>query len=76
MSDAEVEGLGRRRGLPRVPAWLWVGAGVMLLLLLRGNALLNDPDMFWQISRKALETEIFPQVSAHLPWLGRQMRLC
>jgi len=49
MSDAEVEGLGRRRGLPRVPAWLWVGAGVMLLLLLRGNALLNDPDMFWQI---------------------------
>lgn len=33
-------------------------------------------DMFWQISRKALETEIFPQVSAHLPWLGRQMRLC
>ncbi|AEE68794.1 LysR family regulatory protein [Bordetella pertussis] len=33
-------------------------------------------DMFWQLSRQALETEIFPQVTTQLPWLGRQMRLC
>lgn len=33
-------------------------------------------DTFRQISRCALETEIIPQVTAWLPWLGRQMRLC
>lgn len=33
-------------------------------------------DAFWQYSRTALETEIFPQINARLPWLGRQMRLC
>lgn len=33
-------------------------------------------EMFWQFSRQALAMEIFPQMSAHLPWLGRQMRLC
>ena len=32
-------------------------------------------DAFWQYSRTALETEIFPQINARLPWLGRRMRL-
>ena len=39
----------RSVGLSSVPAWLWIGAGVLLLLLVQGRALLNDSDMFWQI---------------------------
>lgn len=33
-------------------------------------------EMCWQFSRDALQAEIFPQMTARLPWLGRQMRLC
>lgn len=32
-------------------------------------------DTFWQFCRTALDTEIFPQIAALLPWLQRQMRL-
>lgn len=49
MSVANTERAGRRSGIAFAPAWLFVGAGVYLLLLIRGDSLLNDPDMFWQI---------------------------
>ena len=40
----------RASGAGRVPAWAWLGAGVYVLLLLNGNALLNDSDTLWQIA--------------------------
>lgn len=32
-----------------VPGWLWAGLAVCAILLVRGSALLRDPDTFWQI---------------------------
>lgn len=49
MSVANTERIGRRSSIAFAPAWLFAGAGVYLLLLIRGDSLLNDPDMFWQI---------------------------
>ncbi|MCO5130881.1 MAG: hypothetical protein M9932_09975 [Xanthobacteraceae bacterium] len=49
MHHAGAEELDRRRSIGHIPAWFWVGSGVLLLVLLRGHALLNDPDTFWQI---------------------------
>jgi hypothetical protein len=77
MSVAESEGLGQHR-LARVPARLWVGVGVLLLLLLRGNSLLNDPDMFWQIKmgqwiidHGALpHADMFSFTKAGAPWIS------
>jgi hypothetical protein len=34
----------------RVPAWLWLGTGVYVLLLVIGSGLLNDSDTYWQIA--------------------------
>ena len=36
--------------LGQVPAWLWVGIGVYMLLLSNGGGLLNDFDTYWQIA--------------------------
>ena len=36
--------------LGQVPAWLWVGIGVYMLLLSNGGGLLNDSDTYWQIA--------------------------
>jgi hypothetical protein len=36
--------------LADVPAWLWLGIGVYALVLIRGQALLNDSDTYWQIA--------------------------
>jgi hypothetical protein len=33
-----------------LPTWFWLGAGVYALLLVNGNALLNDPDTYWHIA--------------------------
>ena len=45
MSIAEIDGRIDLRGrLARVPATLWVGVAVYLLLLVRANDLLNDGD--------------------------------
>ncbi|WP_296743548.1 hypothetical protein [Mesorhizobium sp.] len=49
MSVAGSEEIGRQSVVAGMPAWLWVGVAVGLLMMLSGNALLNDPDMFWQI---------------------------
>ena len=37
-------------GLGQVPAWLWLGIGVYVLLLMNGSRLLNDSDTYWQIA--------------------------
>lgn len=44
ISQAKTSALGQ------VPAWLWLGIGVYLLLLISGNRLLNDSDTYWQIT--------------------------
>ena len=36
--------------LADVPAWLWLGIGVYALVLIGGQALLNDSDTYWQIA--------------------------
>ncbi|MBR0797793.1 hypothetical protein JQ615_20620 [Bradyrhizobium jicamae] len=36
--------------LGEVPAWLWVGCGVYLLLLVTGDRLLADSDTYWQVA--------------------------
>ena len=46
MSVANTKRIGRSSGIAFAPAWLFAGAGVYLLLLIRGDSLLNDPDMF------------------------------
>ncbi|MGN6309398.1 MAG: hypothetical protein ACTHNN_07550 [Xanthobacteraceae bacterium] len=78
MYDAETERADRRWSAARIPEWLWVGAGVLLLLLLRGNALLNDPDVFWQIrmgqwivEHGALpHTDVYSFTKAGTPWIS------
>jgi hypothetical protein len=49
MSMTNADKIGARAGIATVPAWLFTGAGVYLLLLIRGDSLLNDPDTLWQI---------------------------
>ena len=36
--------------LSQVPAWLWVGIGIYMLLLSNGGILLSDSDTYWQIA--------------------------
>lgn len=49
MTSIGLEITSSRGRMARIPAWLWIGVGALALLLIRGNDLLNDPDMFWQI---------------------------
>ena len=78
MSIAGIEGVRERSALARVPAWLWFGAGVYLLMLLRGNDLLNDPDMFWQIKvgqwildqRAVPYADAYSLTKAGAPWMS------
>ena len=37
-------------GVARMPAWLWLGAGLYALLLISSTGLLNDSDTYWQIA--------------------------
>lgn len=78
MSIAGTEQVGRRSGIAAIPAWLIAGAGVYLLLLIRGNGLLNDPDMLWQIkvgqwivAHHAVPfTDIYSFTRAGAPWMS------
>lgn len=49
MSIACTERAETRSRIAAAPAWLFVGASVYLLLLIRGDGLLRDADTFWQI---------------------------
>jgi hypothetical protein len=78
MSIAGTEQVGRRSGVAAIPAWLIVGAGVYLLLLIRGDNLLRDPDMLWQIkvgqwivAHHAVPfTDIYSFTRAGAPWMS------
>ena len=60
------------------PAWLFVGAGIYLLLLIRGDGLLRDADTFWQIkvgqwiaAHHAVPfTDIYSFTRAGEPWIS------
>ena len=50
--SANVGMISREKALSlgRVPSWLWLGAGVYMLLLIFGGTLLRDSDTYWQIA--------------------------
>jgi hypothetical protein len=50
-----------------VPPWLWLGAGIYLLLLISGNIFLNDSDTYWHIAagRWILDHNALPQVDIY-----------
>lgn len=78
MSVENTERIGGRSNIAFAPAWLVAGAGVYLLLLIRGDSLLNDPDMFWQIkvgqwilAHHAVPfTDIYSFTRAGEPWIS------
>ena len=54
MSIAGRDHIGHKPGtaertLGQVPAWLWFGAGLFLLMVIGGNRSLQDADTYWQI---------------------------
>jgi hypothetical protein len=61
-----------------LPAWFWLGVGVYALLLVNGNALLNDSDTYWHIAvgKWILDHNTFPRVDAYSftkagePWIS------
>jgi hypothetical protein len=61
-----------------VPAWLWVGAGALVLVLLQGTMMLRDTDTCWQlrVGQWILENQALPQVDvfsltrAGAPWMS------
>lgn len=55
MSIAGIDNATSRPGAIRaaveaVPAWLWLGAGVFVMLVVGGNRMLLDADTYWQIA--------------------------
>src|SRR6267378_4440257 len=62
----------------RLPAWFWLGAGVYVFLLVNGNAVLNDSDIYWHIAvgKWILEHNTFPRVDIYSftkpgePWIS------
>ena len=78
MSAADTEQVGRHSGVASIPVWLFAGAGIYLLLLIRGDSLLHDPDMLWQIkvgqwimAHHAVPfTDIYSFTRAGAPWLS------
>lgn len=68
-----------RNGLP-APVPLWIGAFVYVLLIVAGNALLNDPDTLWQITvgqsildhHAVPETDVYSFTKQGQPWISTQ----
>ena len=54
-------------GVGRVPAWLWLGASLYVLLLINSTGLLNDSDTYWQIAvgRWILDHGAMPRVDIY-----------
>lgn len=60
------------------PVWLWVAAGVYLLLIMNGDRLLGDSDTFWQIAagQSILDHRAWPHSDIYSftrlgePWLS------
>jgi hypothetical protein len=78
MSIAYTERAETRSRTAVAPAWLFVGAGIYLLLLIRGDGLLRDADTFWQIkvgqwiaAHHAVPfTDIYSFTRAGEPWIS------
>jgi hypothetical protein len=78
--SANAESLSRERAfsLGHVPAWVWLGASVYLLLLTVGSSLLGDSDTFWHIAagKSILDRHAFPSVDIYsftktgVPWIS------
>jgi hypothetical protein len=68
----------RAFSLGQVPAWLWLGLGVYLLLLSNGDHLLIDSDTYWQIAsgKWILDHNALPRVDIYSftkagePWVS------
>lgn len=68
----------RRAGGLAVPAWLWVGAGALVLVLLQGTMMLRDTDTYWQmrVGQWILDNHAVPTVDAFsltragAPWMS------
>jgi hypothetical protein len=78
--SANIETLnqGRAVSLGQLPAWLWLGVGVYLLLLINGDGLLHDSDTYWHIAagKWILDHNAFPRTDIYSftkagePWLS------
>jgi hypothetical protein len=76
----EVTTIGQARisGFGRLPAWLWLGAGLYVFLLLIASGLLNDSDTYWQIAvgQWILDQGALPRVDVYSfsmqgePWIS------
>jgi hypothetical protein len=77
-ADAGTISQEKTSSLAQVPAWLWLGVGVYVLLLINGSALLNDSDTYWQIAvgqwildHAALpRVDIYSFTKAGEPWIS------
>jgi len=83
MSMTRIDDTGVKRGaiadaVAQVPVWLWLAAGVFLMLFLNGSVLLSDSDTYWQITigQSILDHHALPQVDsfsftkAGEPWMS------
>ena len=83
MSIAGHNGIGQTPGtlakaVGQVPAWLWFGAGLFLLMVLGGNRSLQDADTYWQIAigqwiidhRALPTTDIYSFTKFGAPWIS------
>jgi hypothetical protein len=83
MSIAGLDHIGDKPGTAektfgQVPAWLWFGAGLFLLMVIGGNRSLQDADTYWQIvvgqsiiDHRALpHTDIYSFTRFGAPWMS------
>src|ERR1700682_6528178 len=78
MSSVETVNQERALSLGHVPAWLWLGVGVYVLLLINGGAFLTDSDTYWHIAvgQWILDHHAMPRVDIYSftkagePWIS------
>jgi len=83
MSIAGIDNAASRPGTIRaaveaVPAWLWLGAGVFVMLVVGGNRMLLDADTYWQIAvgQSILDQRAWPHADIYsftrhgAPWIS------
>jgi hypothetical protein len=65
--DATTIPQAKASGFGQVPAWLWIGAGLYVLLLVNNSGLLNDSDTYWQIAvgQSILDHGALPRVDVY-----------
>lgn len=76
VADTEISAPVRSLDLGSVPAWLGFGVGIYGFLLVTGNVLLNDPDVFWHVTvgqwiidhRAVPYTDVYSFTMHGAPW--------